>query len=321
MAAPGRPAPRRDVGGGRGPQQGPARGSGSRKVEGTGEECDPPADGWGPGPEPPCRPPMAVRGRRQGTREPPPLPPILPLRPKRGQRQAEQTAAPHPPQRGRCTRGGGAPRPRQAPPMNRPHAPAVPAADQRQTGGAQDGAHGVATSETSVGKAGAQTRVRGSLPPSLPPPAAMTHWRPTGPRSAPMAARQPRRHGYTPRGAPETTDGRPTPDRKGGGGVTPPAPPPRSPPGLRDAGALTLRPPRPEETPPLPQEGRRRGGGGAAGPAHRAPQRPLPPAPAGVAADGRARTSAPRRHADQARGRHAAAHQNSMGAVPHMTPP
>ena len=64
-----------------------------------------------------------------------------------------------------------------------------------------------------------------------------------------------------------------------------------------------------------------RGGGDAAGPAHRAPQRPQQPAPAGVAADGRAHISALERRADQALGRHAAAHQNSMGAAPPMTPP
>ena len=102
----------------------------------------------------------------------------------------------------------------------------------------------------------------------------------------------------------------------------PPTPPPPRPcPSLRATGA-TLRPPRAEETPPLPQKGPRRGrGGDAAGPAHRAPQRPQPPAPGGVAADGRAHTSAPERRADQAWGRHTAAHQNSMGAAPPMTPP
>ena len=85
--------------------------------------------------------------------------PPLPLRPKSGQRQTEETAAPHPPRRGRCTRGEGAPRPRQAPPVNRPHAPALPAADRRGTGGAQDG----------VGKAEVRTRAGGFPPPALPP--------------------------------------------------------------------------------------------------------------------------------------------------------
>ena len=49
---------------------------------------------------------------------------------------------------------------------------------------------------------------------------------------------------------------------------------------------------------------------------------PAPPAACsrGVAADGRAYTSAPERRADQAWGRRTAAHQNSMGAAPPMTP-
>ena len=51
------------------------------------------------------------------------------------------------------------------------------------------------------------------------------------------------------------------------------------------------------------------------------PSAPRRPAPAGVAAGGRARTSAAERRADQAWGRHMAAHQNSMGAAPPMTPP
>ena len=73
---------------------------------------------------------------------------------------------------------------------------------------------------------------------------------------------------------------------------------------------------------PRPPEGTAtRGGGDAAGPAHRAPQRPEPPAPAGVAAEGRAHTSVPEQRADQAWGRRTAAHQNSMEAAPHMTLP
>ena len=109
-------------------------------------------------------------------------------------------AAPHPPRRGRYTRGEGAPRPRQAPPVNRPHAPALPAADRRRTGGAQDGANRAAPSGAGLGKAGARTRAGGFPPPPSPPPAALTHWRPTGPRPMPTAARQPPGHEYTPKG-------------------------------------------------------------------------------------------------------------------------
>ena len=104
--------------------------------------------------------------------------------------------------------------------------------------------------------------------------------------------------------------------RRGG----PPNPPLLPPPSLRATGA-TSRPPGAEGTPPLPQKGPRRGEGDAAGPAHRATQRPQPPAPAGVAADRRAHTSAPERRADQAWGRRTAAHQNSMEAAQPMTPP
>ena len=41
----------------------------------------------------------------------------------------------------------------------------------------------------------------------------------------------------------------------------------------------------------------------------------------GVAAEGRAHTSAPEQRTDQAWGRRTAAHQNSMKAAPHMTLP
>ena len=109
-----------------------------------GEGCDPPADGWPAGPGPPCRPPSAVRGRRQGIRGPPPLFPPPPVRPKSGRRQTEETAAPHPPEkaaapgvRGHHGRG------------RRPHA--LPAAGRWRTGGAQDGANGAAPSEAGLG--------------------------------------------------------------------------------------------------------------------------------------------------------------------------
>ena len=76
-----------------------------------------------------------------------------------------------------------------------------------------------------------------------------------------------------------------------GGGAAPPAPrppPPLPPPSLGATGAA-LRPPGAEGTPPPPPPRRDRvvgGGGDAAGPAHRAPQRPQPAAPVGVAAAG-----------------------------------
>ena len=141
-------------------------------------------------------PPLGRQGAAPGDQRAPATAPPLPPRPKSERRQTEETAAPHPPRRGRCTRGEGVLRPRQAPPVNRPHAPALPAAGRRRTGGAQDGANGAAPSEASLGKMGAPTRAGG--PP--PPPAALTHWQPTGPRPTPAATRQRPRHEYTPGG-------------------------------------------------------------------------------------------------------------------------
>ena len=148
---------------------------------GRGKGATPQPTAGPPEPEPPGRPPAAVGGRRQGTRGPPSLPP--PLRPKSGRRQTVETAAPSPPRGGRCSQGGGgtaaaaSAAARQAPPVNRPHAPALPATDQQRTGGAQDGANGAAPSEARQGKAGARTRARRSLSPPSPPPTALTNWR------------------------------------------------------------------------------------------------------------------------------------------------
>ena len=113
---------------------------------------------------------LGRQGAAPGDPRAPPTPPPLPLRPKSGRRQTEGTAAPHPPRRGRCIRGEGAPRPRQAPPVNRPHAPALLTAGRRQTGCAQDGANGAAPSEAGLGRTGARTRAGGFPPPPPPPP-------------------------------------------------------------------------------------------------------------------------------------------------------
>ena len=171
----------------------------------------------------------------------------------------------------------------------------------------------------------------GGVPlPSPAPPPALTHWRPTGPRPTPAAARQPPRHEYTPEG--HAGDNRWQADARrdrgaGGGGAPPPAPPcntppPAPPPDLEGHRSDSPPPESRGDAPPPPEGTATRGGGGrAAGPAHRAPQRPQPPAPAGVAADERAHTSAPERRADQALGRRTVAHQKSMEAAPPMTPP
>ena len=231
--------------------------------------------------------PPPARPSGGGAREPegpPHSPPPLPLRPKSGRRQNAETAAPHPPRRGRCTRGGGAPRPRQVP--ARP-ARCRPTADRRRPG-----------------------RRKRSGPPLPPPPP-----RRTGPSAADRTAPDARGRPATPTarvypGGPrrrQSMAGR-RPTGRGGGGAAPPPPPPLLPPSLGATGAA-LRPPGAEGTPPPPRRDREAGGGGdAAGPAHRAPKRPQPPASAGVAAAGRAHTRVPEQRAHQAWGRRTAAH-------------
>ena len=140
-------------------------------VEGGGGSVRPPSRRLVPGAGTARPPPLGRQGAAPGDQRSPPTPPLpLPLGPKSGQRQTEETAAPHPPRRGCCTRGEGALRPRQAPPVNCLHAPTLPAADRRRTGGAQDGANGATPSEVGLGKAGARTRAGGFSPPPPPPP-------------------------------------------------------------------------------------------------------------------------------------------------------
>ena len=256
-------------------------------------------------------PPLGRQGAAPGDQRPPPTPPPLPLRPKSRRRQTDEAAAPHPPRRGRCTRDEGAPRPRQAPAHP---ARCRPTADRRRPGRRKRSG----PFRGRPGEDGSANQGGGVPPPRSPP-------RRTDPlvadRTAPDARGRPATHTARvyPRGARrrQRMAGR-RPTGRGGG---PPGPPPLPPPSLR-ATRATVRPPGAEGTPPLPQKGPRRGGGGdAAGPAHRAPQRPQPPAPSGVAADRRAHTSAPEQRADQAWGRRTAAHQNSMEAAPPMTLP
>ena len=203
--------------------------------------------------------------------------------------------APHPPRRGRYTRGERAPRPRQAPQVNRPHAPALPAANRRWTGGAQDGANGAAASEAGQGKAGARTRA-GGFPPLLSPP-----------RTDPMAPSNPHGTSIPWWGAPETTDGRPTPDGAGGRGAAErpphPPPPPLPHPSLRATGAI-LRPPGAEGTPPLPQKGPRRRGGVCGWTC--TPRAPAPPAACTRPSLGAAHGGAPEQY---------------RGPAPHDPPP
>ena len=166
----------------------------------------------------------------------------------------------------------------------------------------------------------------GGVPPPLPPrPAALTHWRPTGPRPTPAAARQPPRHEYTPGGhagdngwqAHARRDG----GTGGGGMAPPPPPPPLPPPSLRATGA-TLRPPGAKGTPPLPQKRPRRGGGGGCGWTC-TPRAPAPPAP--CSRGGYGRRASPHQRAGAARGptlgaAHGGAPEQYGGRAPHDPP-
>ena len=187
---------------------------------------------------PPTPPPPSHSGRRADRGRP---------KKRRPRTPTEEAAAPG--VRGHHGRG------------RRPHA--VPAAGLQRTGGAQDGANGAALSEAGPGSTGARTRAGGCPPPlpPPPPPAALTRWRPTGPRPTPKAARQPPRHEYTP-GGHAGGNGRQADARLGGGaGGRPPHPPPPHPPKL---GSHRSGPPPPLERRgrPPPRRDRDAGGGG-----------------------------------------------------------
>ena len=171
---------------------------------GQGKSAPPGPTAGPPGPEPPARPPAAVGGRRQGSRPPPPLPTP---RPKGRRRPAGETAAPHPPGGAAAPRAGTW-RPRQA--RLRAKRPLWTARTLRHyplpTDNGTAAPRNAQTERPTLRPAwGRQGRGPGQgdhSPPSLPPPpATLTHWRPTGPRLTPTAARQPRLHEYTPGGS------------------------------------------------------------------------------------------------------------------------
>ena len=255
------------------------------------EGCDPPADGWPPGPGLPCPAPPAVRRRRQGTRGPP-LPP------------------PPPSHSGPRADGGG-------PKKRRPHTPPEEAAAPGVRGHHGRGPVG----RRRVSAAGGGGEGGGDPPPWFAPLSS-----PGRPLIRPLRLRRPRRrrsavgrqqagrvgaclprrprppgnpHGTSiPRGGtPGATAGRPTPDGAGGRRGGPPTTPPPAPPPARERPSA---PPESRRRPLPPRRDRNAGGGGATG-----------PAPAGVAAAGRAHTSVPEQRAQP----------NSMGAAPHMTLP
>ena len=109
------------------------------------------------GPEPPPLSPHPPPAQERAEPDPggqrPRKPPGEAAAPRKGDTAAAASAAAH-----------------QAPPVNRPHAPALLATDRPRNSGAQDSANEAAHSEAGLGKAGARTRATRSLPPSLPPP-------------------------------------------------------------------------------------------------------------------------------------------------------
>ena len=123
--------------------------------------------------EPPGHPPAAVGERHQGTWAPPSPPPPLGPRADRGRPERQRPRAPP---EGRLHPGGvdiaaaASAAARQAPPVDRLHTPALPATERQRNGGTQEGAYVAAHSEGGLGKAGARTRARRSLPPPSPPP-------------------------------------------------------------------------------------------------------------------------------------------------------
>ena len=193
-------------------------------------------------------PPRPSRGCVTGPGDPPSSPPRQPM----GRRRpAGETAAPHPP-RGAAAAGGGTPQLRQAQPRaKRPRWTARTFPHYwLPTGNGTAAPRNAQTKRPTLVPAWERQESgpgRGDPPPPL---ATLTNRRPTGPRPAPTAARQPRLHMYTPGGAPETKGDRDAghgPSHGAGGwgaAARPPLPPPsapRSPPGLRAAGAPALR--------------------------------------------------------------------------------
>ena len=219
----------------------------------------------------------------QGTREPPPLPPPLPLRLKSRRRQTEETAAPHAPRKGRCTRGAGAPRPRQAP--ARP-ARCRPTADWRRPGQRKRSGpiRGRPWEDGGANQGG------GVPPPSPPPP------RRTDQLAADWTAPG-NLHGKSiPRGG--------TPDGAGGRGVGPPTSPPPAPPPQLGSHRSDSPPPRSRGDAPPPPEGTAKRGVGCGWTC--TPRAPAPPA--ACSREGRGRRASPHQRAG-------ATHTPSVGAA------
>ena len=226
----------------------------------------------------------------------------------------EETAALHPLRRGRCTRGAGAPRPRQAP--ARP-ARCRPTADRQRPGQRKR--------SRPIQRPARGRRRRepgwGGSPPSPPPP------RCTDPLAADRTAPDARGCPATPtarvypggaRRRQRMAGQRPTGPE--GGGAAPSAPPPLPFPSLGATGA-TLRPPGAEGAPPLPQKGPRRGGGGCGWTC--TPRAPAPPATCSSGGHGRRASPHQRAGATRApsfRAAHGGAPEQYGGRAPHDPP-
>ena len=201
-------------------------------------------------------PPRPSGGGARGPEGPPHSPPHPPPQAQERTEVDRRNGGPAPPPRGPCTRGAGAPRPRQAP--ARP-ARCRPTADRRRPGRRKRSG----PIRGRPGGDGGANQGGGVPPPSPPPPPPHL---PVGRR--PDRARRPRPpgnpHGTSiPRGGtPETTDGRPTPDGAGGRPPHPPPPPPLPPSSLGATGAALRSPRSRGDAPPPPEGTATRGGGG-----------------------------------------------------------
>ena len=222
-----------------------------------GEGCAPPANGWPPGPGPPCRPPLGRQEAAPGDQRAPPTPPPPPSTQAQEQTEADRRiGGPAPPRKrplhpgcGGTTAEAGARTPCPLPADGGRAAPRTAQTERPYQRPAR-------------GRRGRKPG-RGGSPPLPPPPAALTRWRPTGPRPTPAAARQPPRHEYTPGGHAGENGWQADARRgRGGGWAAPPPPPPPAPP--PQLGNHRSDPPPPRSrggAPPPPEENATRGGG------------------------------------------------------------
>ena len=256
-------------------------------------------------------PPLGRQQVAPGDQRAPPIPPPPPSGPRADGGRPKETAAPHPPRRGRCNRGEGAPRPRQAP--ARP-ARCRPTADWRRPGRRK-------WSGPFRGRPGEDRGANqgGGVPPPSPPP-----YRRTDPLAADRTAPDARGCPATPtarvypggaRRRPRMAGRRPT--GRGGGGAAPPPPPPLPPPAWEPQERPSA-PPEPRGCPPSPRRDRDAGWGGCGWTC--TPRAPGPPA--ACSRGGRGRQASPHQRARATRGpslgaAHGGAPEQYGGCAPH----